>query len=444
MNETVPVKGVESLPAGAYPFHCTLHTWMRGVLNVAPVKGGDGQLPPPGEGLGTQSVPGAGTMAPDPVDLAPQAAPKPIGSEEWPLYGRDLGNSRDGGPTGPSVAEAATLGPVWSFFSPRGDFTGTPVVAKNTLVAGTNQGWVHALNASTGKVKWTRQVDAPINGTAAIAGDRVIVPVAQPNSPRVVAYDLASGRKLWDTVIDTQKNADVYGSPTVWGDTAYIGVSALFGETGDPAVNVRGAVVALDTKTGALRWKTHTVPEGHDGGSVWTIPAIDTATGRLFVGTGNAYHEPAADTTDSVIAFDAATGKLVDHFQATAGDVWNGTEKMVGAGPDYDFGASPQLIEGAGGRKLVGEGQKSGTYWALDRQTMDPVWSAMTAPPGIFLGGIIGSTAWDGQRVYGPDTIGGEQWAIDKAGVQSWFSSDAARCTSARRRPPTASSTAPT
>ena len=55
---------------------------------------------------------------------------------------------------------------------------------------------------------------------------------------------------------------------------------------------------------------------------------------------------------------------------------------------------------------------------------MDPVWSAMTAPPGIFLGGIIGSTATDGDRIYGPDTIAGEQWAIDENGGYSWISSD--------------------
>ena len=42
MNETVPVGGVEKLEPGAYPFHCTLHTWMRGVIEVAPVKTGDG------------------------------------------------------------------------------------------------------------------------------------------------------------------------------------------------------------------------------------------------------------------------------------------------------------------------------------------------------------------------------------------------------------------
>jgi polyvinyl alcohol dehydrogenase (cytochrome) len=423
-GQSSPVRGVENLPAGAYPFHCTLHTWMRGVVNVAPVgAGGEG-----GPGAPTMNdLSGAGSTgnaAPDPIDLAPQAEVKRLGDGEWPLYGKDLFNSRDGGKAGPAPADVPSLGPVWSYFSPKGDFTGTPVIAQNTLVAGTNQGWVHALNATTGKVKWTRKVNAPVNGTAAIDGDVVVVPVAQTHSPRVVALDLRTGQVLWDRVIDDQKNSDVYGSPTVFDGTVYIGVSALFGETGDPEVNVRGSVVALDERTGRPKWKTYMVPDGHDGGSVWTTPAIDPATRRVYVGTGNAYHEPAANTTDSMVALDADTGVLLDHFQATADDVWNGTENIVGAGPDYDFGASPQLFNGPGGKRLVGEGQKSGTYWALDRETMDPVWSAMTAPPGIFIGGIIGSTATDGDRVYGPDTVGGEQWAIDEAGGYSWLSAD--------------------
>jgi polyvinyl alcohol dehydrogenase (cytochrome) len=71
----------------------------------------------------------------------------------------------------------------------------------------------------------------------------------------------------------------------------------------------------------------------------------------------------------------------------------------------------------------VGEGQKSGVYWALDRATMGPVWEAFTGP-GTFVGGIIGSTAYDGQRVYGPDTVGGEIWALDRAGGTAWISSD--------------------
>jgi polyvinyl alcohol dehydrogenase (cytochrome) len=420
-GQSSPVRGVEGLAPGAYPFHCTLHTWMRGVVNVAPV--GAGGATPPSTGDLSGAAPG-GSAAPDPIDLVPQAEVQPLGDGEWPLYGRDVFNTRDGGKAGPAPAQVPSLGPVWSFHSPHGDFTGTPVVADKTLVAGTNGGFVIALNATTGKVKWTRDVGAPINGSAAIAGGRVVVPVAQTHSPRVVALDLVSGRTLWDRVIDEQKDSDVYGSPTIWDGTVYIGVSALFGETGDPQVAVRGSVNALDLRTGRPRWKTYMVPEGHDGGSVWTTPAVDPQTRRVYVGTGNAYHEPAANTTDSIVALDADAGGILDHFQATANDVWNGTENVVGAGPDYDFGASPQLFAGPGGRRLVGEGQKSGTYWALDRDTMDPVWSAMTAPPGIFLGGIIGSTATDGDRIYGPDTIGGEQWAIDEAGGYRWFSSD--------------------
>jgi polyvinyl alcohol dehydrogenase (cytochrome) len=164
------------------------------------------------------------------------------------------------------------------------------------------------------------------------------------------------------------------------------------------------------------------VPRGLDGGAVWTTPAIDPATARLYVGTGNAYHAPAADTTDAVLALDALSGRIMDHFQATPNDVWNGTTNLF-TGPDHDFGASANLFTAPDGRKMVGEGQKSGTYWGLDRATMEPVWEAFTGP-GSPVGGIIGSTAYDGQRIYGPDTVGGEIWALDRAGSTAWISSD--------------------
>jgi polyvinyl alcohol dehydrogenase (cytochrome) len=267
--------------------------------------------------------------------------------------------------------------------------------------------------------------------------------------------------------VDTQKDADVYGSPAVWTPpappaarpvkhrhtarrhrrhhrrraqrrhrrhprprrvkpergTVYIGTSSLYGELNDPAVNVRGSVVALNAATGALRWKTFTVPDHHDGGSVWSTPAIDPGTGRLYVGTGNAYHAPAADTTDSVLSLDARSGQIVAKAQATADDVWNATEGAAG-GPDYDFGASPNLFAAPDGRKLVGAGQKSGAYWAFDSATMKPVWTATTGPGAPVVGGIVGSTATDGHRIYGPDTPAGEIWALGTDGSPAWVSSD--------------------
>src|SRR3954452_12002258 len=56
---------------------------------------------------------------------------------------------------------------------------------------------------------------------------------------------------------------------------------------------------------------------------------------------------------------------------------------------------------------------------------MKPARSGTPAPPRIFLGGIVGSTAWDGLRLYGPDTLGEELWALDAACHSAWFSSDA-------------------
>jgi polyvinyl alcohol dehydrogenase (cytochrome) len=114
---------------------------------------------------------------------------------------------------------------------------------------------------------------------------------------------------------------------------------------------------------------------------------------------------------------------VLGHRQATAGDVWNETSNKA-AGPDYDFGSSPNLIQGADGRALVGVGQKSGTYWGFDRGTLAPVWSVFTAQGAPSVGGIVGSTAYDGTRIYGPDTPAGEEWAATRSGQLSWLSSD--------------------
>jgi polyvinyl alcohol dehydrogenase (cytochrome) len=273
----------------------------------------------------------------------------------------------------------------------------------------------------TGKPRWSQQVDAPVNATVAVAGGKVFVPVAKVGGPQVVAFDEKTGRQLWKTTIDMQKDADTYGSPAVWKGTVFMGQSAEYGETSDAQVNARGSVVAIDAKKGKIRWKTYTVPPGHDGGAVWTTPAIDTQLGRVYVGTGNAYHAPAADTTDAVLALDPKTGSIAAKFQATPNDVWNGTQNQVGV--DYDFGSSPNLFTN-GDQKLLGIGQKAGDYWALDRKTLKLAWHTKTAFGAPSIGGIIGSTATDGQRIYGPDTPGGMLWAIDTTGAVSWVSAD--------------------
>jgi polyvinyl alcohol dehydrogenase (cytochrome) len=416
-GESGPVRGTEKLAPGQYQFHCTLHGWMKGVMTVGPAGSGGVGAPSIQNGTGT----GTGHTAPDPIDIWPQATPEQLGAGNWRFYGRDLSNSRDGGENGPKPSEVPNMGPAWSFHSHHGDFTATPTVANNILVAGSNGGFVFGINATTGKEIWQYDAEKPINGSAAIAGNTAFIPVAEPHSPKLLALNLKTGRKRWERRISMQKDADVYGSPVVWNKTVYMGTSAEYGELNDPKVATRGAVVALDAKSGKLKWRTFAVPPGHDGGAVWTTPAIDTETGRLYVGTGNAYHDPAADTTDSVLAIDARTGRLLGKHQATPGDSWNGSEA---AGTDYDFGSSPNLIEGPLGQKLVGMGQKSGTYWAWDRATLKPAWQATVSPGTPVVGGVVGSTAYDGTRIYGPSTTAGEEWSLDSGGNLAWASTD--------------------
>jgi polyvinyl alcohol dehydrogenase (cytochrome) len=337
---------------------------------------------------------------------------------DWPTYGHDLSNTRDAGVDGPPAQDLPSLAQAWKFDSPSGDFTGTPVVAGGVLVAGDQGGVVHAIDAVSGRELWSRNLGAPINGTAAIdlrapGGAAAFVPVAELGGPRLVRLSLADGAKQWDTVLIKHDGADVYGSPVFWRGAVYVGTS---GPNNDDTT-ARGSVVALDERTGATRWQTFTVPPGSDGAAVWSTPAIDTATGRLYVGTGNNYHQPTTDTEDAMLALDATTGAIVGKHQATAGDSFS-TDNATG-GPDYDFGASVNLFNGPHGELLAGEGQKSGTYWAVDRATMQPVWHTV-AGPGGYLGGILGSTAYDGARIYGGDSFDGRVFALGLDGSVTW------------------------
>jgi outer membrane protein assembly factor BamB len=122
-----------------------------------------------------------------------------------------------------------------------------------------------------------------------------------------------------------------------------------------------------------------------------------------------------------MLVLSAATGQMLGHFQSAPGDVWQ-LDSPTG-GPDYDFGASPNLISGPDGRELVGEGSKSGTYWALDRATLKPVWSTAVGP-GSSIGGILASTAYDGTRIYGDDSLDSRIWALGRDGAALWDSFD--------------------
>jgi len=118
------------------------------------------------------------------------------------------------------------------------------------------------------------------------------------------------------------------------------------------------------------------------GAPVWNTPTVDARRGLLYFGTGENYSSPAQDTSDAIIAMDAATGVIRWSFQATPGDAWNlacmpfipdHANCPAEQGPDFDFASPPALIE-VDGREILVAGQKSGDVWGLDPDTGKLVW----------------------------------------------------------------------
>jgi polyvinyl alcohol dehydrogenase (cytochrome) len=114
------------------------------------------------------------------------------------------------------------------------------------------------------------------------------------------------------------------------------------------------------------------------------------------------------DYFDSVVTLDLTTGEVKWATFASYYDVWN-TSCIGGGAPgvgncpspeglDYDFGGSgPNML----GPNVLGIGQKSGIYYALNPDTGSVVWQTQVGPGGL-TGGIEWGTAFDGTSIYVP------------------------------------------
>jgi polyvinyl alcohol dehydrogenase (cytochrome) len=347
------------------------------------------------------------------------ATSSPPASADWPSYGADLANSRSHA-GGPAPLQVLGLHQLWRV-DVTGDLTGTPVESGGRVFVGNTAGAASqalAIDAASGRVLWRTPVGGPINSSAAVDSGRVYFAVATVGSPSLIALDAVSGRLLWRTVLTSQPGSDVYASPTVFDGDVIIGTSALFAELNQGGGGVRGSLLRVSGATGRVAWRTFTVAPGHDGGGVWSTAAVDPATGLAYAGTGNAYTAPADAHTDSILQVDFNNGRIVRFFQATPNDVWNTATAPTGS--DFDFGASPNLFQLPDGTRVVGEGQKSGVYWVLRRDTLMPL-SSTRVSSGGFLGGILGSTAFGGGAVFGPASEPGEIWSVASTGSIRWL-----------------------
>ena len=231
------------------------------------------------------------------------------------------------------------------------------------------------------------------------------------------------------------------GGPTLVAGRLYVPLSSLeesgAGNPNYPCCTFRGGVIAYDALNGRRLWTAYTIPEepvqlkktsrgvqlwGPAGAGVWSSPTVDLKRRAVYVATGNAYTQPAANTSDAVIAFDLDTGARRWVRQVMAGDAYvrdcpgkyrplvpkdNKSETCPDdLGPDMDFGNAPILRTLPDGRTLIVIGQKDGHAWALDPDRDGAiVWSRQVGY-GIDNGGgaIMWGSAADDRLGYFPVT----------------------------------------
>ena len=228
----------------------------------------------------------------------------------------------------------------------------------------------------------------------------------------VYAVDAQTGQELWTKKVDDHFVARITASPKLYDGYLYVPVSSseefAAANLDYPCCTSRGSVVKLNASTGEQAWKTYVVPEtpkptrknsrgvqqyAPAGASVWNSPTIDEKRHAVYFGTGDSETEPAAKMSDSVMAVDMKSGKVLWYYQAQAGDAFLGgcigPEKTDNCpkenGPDLDIGNSPVLRQLPDGKSIVVAGTKDGKVFALDPDKKGAVvWQAKVAdnPPG--------------------------------------------------------------
>ncbi|MBS1818612.1 MAG: PQQ-binding-like beta-propeller repeat protein [Acidobacteria bacterium] len=354
--------------------------------------------------------------------------------QQWSGWGADAGNSRYQASPGLRAEQIPGLQLKWAFAFPNGSSAfGQAAVAGGRVYVGSDNGYVYALNAASGCVYWSFQAQGGVRTAISIGALAPSGPVAiyfGDLKGHVYAVNADTGAPIWTKRADPHPLTRITGAPTLVDGRLYVPLSSLEeGAGANPSYECctfRGGVVAYDARTGAEAWRTYTIPVtpkrikknasgtqlwGPAGGAIWSAPTVDRTRGLLYVATGNGYNDPAAETSDAVVAYDLKTGRLRWSRQVTPNDAY-----IVGCGataavrencpddegPDFDFGNSPILKTLPNGRGIITLGQKSGVAWGLDPDREGKVVWQKRLGKGSALGGMEWGSAADNEVAYFP------------------------------------------
>jgi alcohol dehydrogenase (cytochrome c) len=382
-------------------------------------------------GLAVQKISG-----PTQADLEGAAA----STEAWLYVSHDYAGSRFVNLDQITPANAKNLRPVCLYRSEQSASVETsPLVYGGVMYLTFGRATV-ALDAKSCRERWIyiwqpkAQEISPANRGAAIKDGRLVRGTADGY---LLAIDMADGSLLWSQPIASAAGGQYLSMPPlIYNDLVIIGpAGADFGaknwigafklETGEPVWKFN--LVPDPGEPGANSWKSQESLK-HGGGSLWTPLSLDAKAGIVYLPVGN----PAPDFygeirpgdnlyTDSLVALDAKTGKLLWYRQFIPHDVHDADLSQV----------SPLFETTINGNKhqVITVSGKDGLLRLLDRTTQQQFYEvpittrenvdALPTVEGVHrCPGLLGGMEWNGPA-YDPGSNTLFAPAVDWCGVFS-------------------------
>ena len=306
----------------------------------------------------------------------------PVG-KDWITNGGNLTNQRYSTLKQIDTSNVKQLKGAWmtrlksSGLGGKYSFEATPLVKDGIMYVITGNDDVFALNAKTGEILWEywSGIDQTISTICCgwvnrgLAMGEGMLFFGQLDAT-VVALDMKTGKVRWKKPIEKWENGYTITSAPLYHDgMLYSGIAG--GEFG-----VRGRLTALDAKSGEILWRWYTLPgPGEIGSDTW--PA---GTDHAMRGGATIWNTPALDPDLGLIYF--ATGNC---------------------GPDYD--GSMREGDNLFCASMVALKAKTGEYAWHFQQVHHDIWDYDAASPMVMFDTVI-----DGQP----------RKAIAEAGRTGW------------------------
>jgi outer membrane protein assembly factor BamB len=353
----------------------------------------------------------------------PAAKPKPAAPKhrntgyDWPLYGYDVGRTRylPGGRLRPPFVRA------WS--RPGSQLIEfQPVLASGRLYYQKNNGELYSVSAQTGRVKWRRRIGGLSASSPAAVGGKVYAVantggaggIAGSGRARLVAMDARTGRVRWAKRLASASES----SPLATKGRIYLG-------------SQDGTIYCLLARSGRMVWRYHA------GGAVKAGLAL--SQGRLYFGAYGGSVTALRASNGSVI-WRAGTSGLAfgraGNFYATPAVAFGRVYLGNTDGRVYSYAASsgrlawahstggyvyaaPAVASVPGMKPAVFVGSYSGRFMALDARSGAVLWSrpagGTVSGAASVIGGLVYYSTLSGRRTYALSARTGRPvWSLGK------------------------------